>query len=259
MWHTTLVDWFESRLGPSRRIGLDLCCGGGITLAELAGRGWTAIGVDHSPGMLQVARERLSEPGVPGRLELASMTDLPADLAADAVTCLDGALNHLEGEGTLAAVLESVAGFLAPGGLVAFDLYEPHHFAHWSHVTLTDRPGTVVAKRGVWDDAAGHGMLRLSGHHTTDGGEVVTVDQVLESWTFSEGLVTEILSSVALRRVEAPLPPSARKCHSGSCSRDQAPCRTSTPQSAKAEPATGYSVGSTQVTAAGWCSLRNIV
>lgn len=221
-----LIAWFEGRLDPSRRAALDLCCGGGITLAEYLARGWTPTGVDHSPGMLQVARERLTALGASPHLVYASVTNLPPGLTADVATCLDGALNHMHGEEMLAGALQGIARSVAAGGLLVFDLYEPHHFAHWNNVTVTDRAGTVVAKRGVWDEAAGHGMLRLSGQHRTRGGDIVQVDQVLESWTYPGEFVTSAMASVGLRRVDLKLSPSSRKCHSGSCSRDETPCRT---------------------------------
>ncbi len=49
-------------LAPSDRV-VDVGCGNGLYLAELARRGCRALGVDLSFGMLTAARERLAAPG----------------------------------------------------------------------------------------------------------------------------------------------------------------------------------------------------
>lgn len=103
------------KAGPPISSALDVCCGTGAALAHL--RPWCdhVVGVDFSPGMLEVARERLEAvPG--GTLELvrADALELPFDAGFDLATCF-GALGHFPPR-EQPAFLRSVFRVLVPGG-----------------------------------------------------------------------------------------------------------------------------------------------
>ncbi len=90
-------------------VALDAACGTGRHAAYLAQLGHQVIGVDSSPEMLAVAREKL--PDV--EIHLADLYELPvADDAVDVVVCAL-ALTHVP---DLAAVLAEFARVLRPGG-----------------------------------------------------------------------------------------------------------------------------------------------
>ena len=100
---------------------LDLCCGTGLMTAELMGRGFTVTGVDASPAMLRLARERLG-PDAP--LIEAWLPDLPVEGPFDAVvSTLDG-FNYLTMD-DLAATFSAAASALRPGGWIVFDVLGP--------------------------------------------------------------------------------------------------------------------------------------
>lgn len=100
---------------------LDLCCGTGLMTAELLGRGLEVTGVDASPAMLSLARDRLG-PTVP--LIEAWLPDLPVDGPFDAVvSTLDG-FNYLTAA-DLAATFAAAARVLRPGGWILFDVLGP--------------------------------------------------------------------------------------------------------------------------------------
>jgi SAM-dependent methyltransferase len=58
---------------------LDIGCGAGRNAVPLAEAGWRVLGTDLSRPMLAAARDRVSDPGAGGRLQLAlaPMDDLP--------------------------------------------------------------------------------------------------------------------------------------------------------------------------------------
>lgn len=98
---------------------LDLACGTGGFTRELHRAGLRVHGLDGSPEMLEVARERL-----PGDVSL-SVGDLRTfDLAQrfDLVTCVFDSLNNLLTPGELGAALEQARAHLGPGGLLACDV-----------------------------------------------------------------------------------------------------------------------------------------
>lgn len=110
-------------ISPGARV-LDLCCGQGRHLLELARRGFERLaGVDQSAYLLDLARRRARRRGV--RLELtradARCLAPPAE-PADAVLILGNSLGYFESEDGDRAVLASARRALAPGGRIVLDL-----------------------------------------------------------------------------------------------------------------------------------------
>ena len=103
---------------------LDLGCGTGSMTIELARRGYDMTGVDISPEMLDVARERAEGEGFGGNIlwlcqdmrefELYGTVDLT-------VSCLD-CLNHLTTPTDLRKCLSLVHNYLIPDGIFVFDV-----------------------------------------------------------------------------------------------------------------------------------------
>ena len=102
---------------------LDLACGTGSITALLAGA-YQVSGLDISPGMLAVAREKL--PG-PTRLYLADMTSFRLNARFDVIVCAYQGFNHL------LSLAEWMSGFdcahehLNRDGLFIFDITTVSH------------------------------------------------------------------------------------------------------------------------------------
>ena len=97
---------------------LDLGCGTGRAIGPLRELGYDVTGVDVSPSMVAVARERHPDVAV----EVADMRALPSVGPFDLVLCLDDAVNYLLDEHELNAALSSIRPVLADGGLLVFDV-----------------------------------------------------------------------------------------------------------------------------------------
>ncbi len=97
--------------GPGTRL-LDLGCGTGLLLALAQQRGATVTGLDVTPGLLAVARDRLPT----AELWLADICRLPfASAAFDVVTGVNAVQFAADPRGALA----EAARVVRPGGLVA--------------------------------------------------------------------------------------------------------------------------------------------
>lgn len=131
---------------------LDLGCGTGSMTLELAKRGYDMTGVDYSPEMLDVARERASELGFDGKIlwlcqdmrkfELYGTVDV-------AVSCLDS-VNHLTGRGDLNKFLSLVHNYLIPDGLFIFDVNGKRKFESiYGEQTYCMEEGNAVC---VWQN-----------------------------------------------------------------------------------------------------------
>lgn len=99
--------------GPPRL--LDVGCGTGFLLEQLAGRGFSGVGVDLSPESVAIAQKRLEELGAADRLraEVGSAYE-PPDGQFELITLTD-VLEHLEDP---RACLRALRERLAPGGLL---------------------------------------------------------------------------------------------------------------------------------------------
>jgi SAM-dependent methyltransferase len=97
--------------GPGTRL-LDLGCGTGLLLTLAQARGATVTGLDVTPGLLQVARDRLPT----AELWLADICSLPfGDAEFDVVT----GVNVFQFAADPPAALAGAARVVRPGGLVA--------------------------------------------------------------------------------------------------------------------------------------------
>ena len=105
------------RAVPERaRVVLDLCTGNGASLGGLVRRGRVVLGMDVSPGMLELAARQFPPRGWAPRLVCADAFRLPLrDGALDAVTIAFGMRNLRPRD----AALRELARTLAPGGTLA--------------------------------------------------------------------------------------------------------------------------------------------
>src|SRR5690242_4552417 len=101
---------------PGARSLLDVACGTGAHLLHLRGR-YQVAGVDLSPEMLEVARQRL--PGV--ALTEADMRSFDLGRTFDAVTCLFSAVGCMHSTDELDDAIATMTRHLSPGGVVVID------------------------------------------------------------------------------------------------------------------------------------------
>ena len=121
------ADFYEKELRRYEKektsLVLDLGCGTGSMTKALAHRGYDMTGVDYSPEMLDIARQRAEKEGLDNILWLCQdMTEFELYGTVDlAVSCLD-CLNHLTKPSDLDKCLALVHNYLIPDGLFIFDV-----------------------------------------------------------------------------------------------------------------------------------------
>ena len=99
---------------PGGRV-LDVGCGTGFLLENLAGRGYSGVGIDLSPESVALAQERLERLGVADRLEaIVGSAYEPPEGPFDLIALTD-VLEHLEDP---RACLRALREVMAPGGLL---------------------------------------------------------------------------------------------------------------------------------------------
>ncbi|MDI6413591.1 tRNA-dependent cyclodipeptide synthase [Streptomyces albus] len=114
-----LQTFWQSQQRPVRTV-LEICCGTGLMLGELARRGYAVTGLDRSAAMLERARRRLGEETT---LIHAALPHIPAEAGPfDAVVSAAGGLNYLPEE-QISATFAAVARALPAGGTFTFDVF----------------------------------------------------------------------------------------------------------------------------------------
>src|SRR2546423_15352754 len=103
------------QLRPPQRI-LDLPCGQGRHAIELARRGYEVDGMDISPFLIQVARERAQAAGVQVRWLSGDMRQPIEDLKFDLILNLFTSFGYFAEDDDDRQVLAVAARMLAPGG-----------------------------------------------------------------------------------------------------------------------------------------------
>jgi len=128
-----------ARAGP---LVLELGCGDGRLLEPLAAAGATVLGLDNNRDMLTAAAERIrGQPRV--YLALAELEAIPARGAGLAILALN-TFCHFASQEKQERVLGAIYSALAPGGLLAMDLPNPH-------VELEARPDGACLLEGTYD------------------------------------------------------------------------------------------------------------
>jgi SAM-dependent methyltransferase len=136
---------------------LDLCCGPGLYLVPLAGRGYSVTGVDLSPVMLKQARAACEESGVEVRLVQADMLTHVEPESYDVVLNVFTSFGYFDDAADNERVLRNAHDSLVPGGELLIDVMGKEVLAGW-----IGRPKLVELDGGAY---------------------VVQRDTILDSWS----------------------------------------------------------------------------
>src|SRR5713101_3987969 len=126
-WSTGVIEdisFYVEEALASGGLVVELGVGTGRIAIPTAAAGVHVIGVDSSPGMLEVCGERAREAGVAERLDLR-LGDLrrpPVDERVLLVTCPFRAYLHLATDEERLEGLAAARGLLRPGGRLVFDV-----------------------------------------------------------------------------------------------------------------------------------------
>ena len=138
-----LVKIIETHLGEGRLSLLDVACGTGKHLEHLCER-YDCEGIDLSPTMLEVARERIPY------VTLHELDMLTFDLgrAFDVVTCLFSGIGCVKTIDNLYIAIARMAAHVKPGGLLIVEpWFTPEQWQQNTvHMATVDRPDLKIAR-----------------------------------------------------------------------------------------------------------------
>jgi len=167
-WSRTVVEdvpFYVEEAAASGGPVVELGVGTGRIAIPTAAAGIRVIGVDSSPGMLEVCAERATLAGVTELLDLrvGDLRAPPVDERVALVTCPFRALLHMEDDSSRLAALRAARRLLEPGGRFVFDVFAPsaddieETNARW----IEREPG--IDERADWDEASRRLVLSVRG------------------------------------------------------------------------------------------------
>lgn len=106
---------------------LDIACGTGGPTIELARRGYRVVGLDASPQMLEIAREKAKKMRIDVVFKLGDMRKLDFNEEFDAVTCFFSSLGYNLSDEDIMNTLKGVYNSLRKGGVFIADVPNPFH------------------------------------------------------------------------------------------------------------------------------------
>lgn len=122
------VEFIENVAAKTRGLILDLCCGTGRHSILLHKRGWDIVGLDISPNLLKIAKERMAEKHTRFPLARAEMRHLPFQTETfGLVINMFTSFGYLPSEKEDVQSLREVARTLKRDGLFLLDVVNREH------------------------------------------------------------------------------------------------------------------------------------
>jgi len=158
-WSVSVTEDVEFYVEEAQKAGspvVELGVGTGRIAVPTAAAGIRVIGVDSSPGMLEVCREAAELAGVAGLLDLrlGEVEAPPVDERVGLVTCPFRSFLHLLDDDARLRALRAARELLVPGGRFVFDVLAPSaaDIADTNARWLEREPG--IWERADWDSRA---------------------------------------------------------------------------------------------------------
>jgi SAM-dependent methyltransferase len=192
------------RFGLWPRKVLDLACGEGTFAVAMANRGLRVTGVDLSPEMLEIARQRAATEGARVKFLQQDMRSLSLRGRFDLVTCWFDSLNYLLEIDDLSRTFSRVSRVLDENGVLIFDVNTIRGLAvEWvrepSYVHLNSGDSFLVSVP-QYDAATKIASLHITGF-TRENERWVRIDEVHKERGYTLREIRQCLKRADLREL----------------------------------------------------------
>jgi SAM-dependent methyltransferase len=148
------VDFYVEHALASGGPVVELAVGTGRIAIPIARAGIPVIGVDSSPGMLEIAREASADVMHLVDLRVGDLTDPPVTELVPLVICPFRSLLHMQSEDEKLRALRAAHRLLEPRGAFVFDVFAPsREDIEETHGRWLERE-QGIEELAVWDEAS---------------------------------------------------------------------------------------------------------
>lgn len=184
---------------------LDLCCGTGTMTLELDKLGYDMTGIDLSPDMLDIARQKAADAGRSENILFLCQDMCAFELYGTVqavVSCLDS-LNHLDSKSDLKKVFDLVHNYLEPGGLFMFDLNSPYKFKniYGTNAYVLEDEGVYCGWQNIYDKDSRICDFYTSVFTENADGTYSRVDDYEREYCFTQKEVEKLLAKCGFELV----------------------------------------------------------
>ena len=157
-WYQSAREHVLAEVLPEVESACDLACGTGTTALSLASKGIKMYGVDLSPIMCRLAREKAKRLRIPLHVLRADMCKFRLPQPVDLILCEFDALNHINRKLDLSRVLRSASRALSADGHIYFDVNNRLAFETiWPGTWFVEKPGLALVLHGGYDPVRDRG------------------------------------------------------------------------------------------------------
>jgi ubiquinone/menaquinone biosynthesis C-methylase UbiE len=141
---------------------LEICCGTGRVLLELAVAGLTCSGLDYAPSMLEEARRKASERGLQVDLQSGDMRDFDLGRTFANILIIGNSFTHLNTLDDIQRHLKSVRRHMRGGSKFIVDMFNPRldlllkaeRYHAMDFIDPIDNQPVIVYEESRYDSAA---------------------------------------------------------------------------------------------------------
>lgn len=206
-------DWYAATYGQrllelvrERGFGegslLDAGCGTGTLALALARTGIEVAGVDLSPSLLDVAREKDADGAV--AWHHGDITRLDLGRTFDVVTCVADTLNHLPTLDDWRRAFEGFARHLEPGGMLFFDVMTAYGLERMDSYFVRERPEQTLITGIVWEPTSRRSTMKVTSFLRGDDGRYDRASSTITEWARSVDAIRDALAEAGFRGIELP-------------------------------------------------------
>ena len=141
---------------------LDLACGTGSTTIPLSKRGLAVTGLDLSPAMLAIAKDKAEKEGVTISFAEKNMLALDYENQFEMIVSFQDGINYLTGSGDFEKLAAGVARGLKEKGVFIFDLNRVDHYSD-SETTVIDLDDPYLVYENHYDEESRIWRIKLTG------------------------------------------------------------------------------------------------
>lgn len=199
-----VLDYYQhTEAGKSGLPVLDLCCGTGDLANLFLQHDYAVTGVDFSPDMLAIARQKNAEYIEAGSAEFieADVADFQLEQTFGLVVSTYDSFNHLPNIEHVKRTLKQAASVLAKNGRIIFDMNTERGLRQLNNIYVMEQPDAVVVTRSLFDARNACSLMRITGFVNTGEQCYERFEQSLTNHVYNLREITAFLRNLGFSNI----------------------------------------------------------